>query len=180
MSSHTTVFQNGVPVANAVANVAFNKANKVVSFGSSFVKPCASCRAFLALCCFADLFPPQPTSPLPRLPFLPPTRYPRLKASSGGRTTGTRRRSNMSRSRMARLLSPTLCRFGTTARRCGTRRSWTHTRATSSSSPTSSLMRRWVSSFGATEGAAHAHDNLNSTAFCLSPSKPSCKASRPS
>ena len=31
---------NGVPVANAVANVAFNKANKVVSFGSSFVKPC--------------------------------------------------------------------------------------------------------------------------------------------
>ncbi|KAM5541577.1 hypothetical protein V8D89_004767 [Ganoderma adspersum] len=30
---------NGIPVANAVANVAFNKANKVVSFGSSFVKP---------------------------------------------------------------------------------------------------------------------------------------------
>ncbi|KAH9850436.1 Fungalysin metallopeptidase-domain-containing protein [Lenzites betulinus] len=30
---------NGVSVANAVANVAFNKANKVVSFGSSFVKP---------------------------------------------------------------------------------------------------------------------------------------------
>lgn len=34
--------QNGVPVANAVANVAFNKANKVVSFGSSFVKPSSS------------------------------------------------------------------------------------------------------------------------------------------
>ena len=33
--------QNGIPIANAVANVAFNKANKVVSFGSSFVKPCA-------------------------------------------------------------------------------------------------------------------------------------------
>ncbi|KAI0641703.1 Fungalysin metallopeptidase-domain-containing protein [Trametes meyenii] len=30
---------NGVPVANAVANVAFNSAKKVVSFGSSFVKP---------------------------------------------------------------------------------------------------------------------------------------------
>ncbi|KAF9057048.1 Fungalysin metallopeptidase-domain-containing protein [Panaeolus papilionaceus] len=30
---------DGVPFANAVANVAFNKANKVVSFGSSFVKP---------------------------------------------------------------------------------------------------------------------------------------------
>ncbi|KAI0075127.1 hypothetical protein K474DRAFT_1676603 [Panus rudis PR-1116 ss-1] len=30
---------NGVPVANAVANVAFNKDNKVVSFGSSFIKP---------------------------------------------------------------------------------------------------------------------------------------------
>ncbi|KAI0667557.1 Fungalysin metallopeptidase-domain-containing protein [Trametes maxima] len=30
---------NGVPIANAVANVAFNKANKVVSFGSSFIKP---------------------------------------------------------------------------------------------------------------------------------------------
>ncbi|KAI0631734.1 Fungalysin metallopeptidase-domain-containing protein [Trametes polyzona] len=29
---------NGVPVANTVANVAFNKANKVVSFGSLFVK----------------------------------------------------------------------------------------------------------------------------------------------
>ncbi|OJT07219.1 Extracellular metalloproteinase 5, partial [Trametes pubescens] len=28
---------NGVPIANAVANVAFNKANQVVSFGSSFV-----------------------------------------------------------------------------------------------------------------------------------------------
>ncbi|KAI0822089.1 Fungalysin metallopeptidase-domain-containing protein [Trametes gibbosa] len=30
---------SGVPVANAVANVAFNKANQAVSFGSSFVKP---------------------------------------------------------------------------------------------------------------------------------------------
>ncbi|KAI0747225.1 Fungalysin metallopeptidase-domain-containing protein [Daedaleopsis nitida] len=30
---------NGLPVANAVANVAFNKENKVASFGSSFVKP---------------------------------------------------------------------------------------------------------------------------------------------
>ena len=34
--------QNDVPVANAVANVTFNKANKVVSFGSSFVTPCES------------------------------------------------------------------------------------------------------------------------------------------
>ena len=31
--------QDGVPVANAVANVAFNHAGKVVAFGSSFVKP---------------------------------------------------------------------------------------------------------------------------------------------
>lgn len=31
--------QNGIPIANAVANVAFNKANQVVSFGSSFVNP---------------------------------------------------------------------------------------------------------------------------------------------
>jgi extracellular elastinolytic metalloproteinase len=30
---------NGIPVANAVANVAFNNDNKVVTFGSSFVKP---------------------------------------------------------------------------------------------------------------------------------------------
>ncbi|KAI0341873.1 hypothetical protein BDW22DRAFT_1331315 [Trametopsis cervina] len=30
---------NGIPVANAVANVAFNNANKLVAFGSSFVKP---------------------------------------------------------------------------------------------------------------------------------------------
>ena len=30
---------NGVPVANAVANVAFNKANKISAFGSSFLKP---------------------------------------------------------------------------------------------------------------------------------------------
>ena len=30
---------NGVPFANAVANVAFNKDDKVVAFGSSFVKP---------------------------------------------------------------------------------------------------------------------------------------------
>lgn len=29
---------NGVPYANAVANVAFNKDDKVVAFGSSFVK----------------------------------------------------------------------------------------------------------------------------------------------
>lgn len=30
--------QNGIPFANAVANVAFNTDNKVVAFGSSFVK----------------------------------------------------------------------------------------------------------------------------------------------
>ncbi|KAH8089906.1 Fungalysin metallopeptidase-domain-containing protein [Cristinia sonorae] len=30
---------NGVPVANAVANVAFNKDDRVIAFGSSFVKP---------------------------------------------------------------------------------------------------------------------------------------------
>ncbi|KAL4252742.1 Extracellular metalloproteinase [Abortiporus biennis] len=30
---------HGIPVANAVANVAFNRDNKVVAFGSSFVKP---------------------------------------------------------------------------------------------------------------------------------------------
>ncbi|KAI0069746.1 hypothetical protein K474DRAFT_992389 [Panus rudis PR-1116 ss-1] len=30
---------NGIPVANAVANVAFNKDNRVVAFGNSFVKP---------------------------------------------------------------------------------------------------------------------------------------------
>lgn len=30
---------NGIPIANAAANVAFNQDNKVVAFGSSFVKP---------------------------------------------------------------------------------------------------------------------------------------------
>ncbi|KAI1785165.1 Fungalysin metallopeptidase-domain-containing protein [Ganoderma leucocontextum] len=41
VAQHAYIYQqiNGIPVANAVANVAFNKANKVVSFGSSFVKP---------------------------------------------------------------------------------------------------------------------------------------------
>ncbi|KAI0641704.1 Fungalysin metallopeptidase-domain-containing protein [Trametes meyenii] len=41
IAHHAFVTQqiNGVPVANAVANVAFNSAKKVVSFGSSFVKP---------------------------------------------------------------------------------------------------------------------------------------------
>ncbi|KAH9911363.1 Fungalysin metallopeptidase-domain-containing protein [Epithele typhae] len=41
ITQHAFVSQqfNGVPVSNAVANVAFNKDNKVVSFGSSFVKP---------------------------------------------------------------------------------------------------------------------------------------------
>ena len=33
---------NGVPFANAVANVAFNDEDKVVAFGSSFVKPSES------------------------------------------------------------------------------------------------------------------------------------------
>ena len=39
-ASHVYVKQafNGIPVANAVANVAINKANKVATFGSSFVK----------------------------------------------------------------------------------------------------------------------------------------------
>ncbi|KAK7687628.1 hypothetical protein QCA50_008842 [Cerrena zonata] len=38
--SHAYVQQtvNGIPVANAVANIAFNSENKVVAFGSSFVK----------------------------------------------------------------------------------------------------------------------------------------------
>ena len=38
--SHAYVQQkvNGIPVANAVANIAFNSDNKVVAFGSSFVK----------------------------------------------------------------------------------------------------------------------------------------------
>ncbi|TFK72838.1 hypothetical protein BDN72DRAFT_855212 [Pluteus cervinus] len=40
-ASHAYIKQahNGIPFANAVANVAFNNADKVVAFGSSFVKP---------------------------------------------------------------------------------------------------------------------------------------------
>ncbi|KAG5653861.1 hypothetical protein H0H81_009940 [Sphagnurus paluster] len=40
-AKHAYVSQvhNGVPFANAVANIAYNHANKVVAFGSSFVKP---------------------------------------------------------------------------------------------------------------------------------------------
>jgi extracellular elastinolytic metalloproteinase len=34
-----STLQNNIPVANAVANVAFNTDDKVVAFGSSFVKP---------------------------------------------------------------------------------------------------------------------------------------------
>ncbi|KXN84348.1 Extracellular metalloproteinase NpI [Leucoagaricus sp. SymC.cos] len=36
---------NGIPIANAVANVAFNNENKVVAFGSSFVEPKATSSA---------------------------------------------------------------------------------------------------------------------------------------
>ncbi|PFH47079.1 hypothetical protein AMATHDRAFT_182533 [Amanita thiersii Skay4041] len=41
VASHAYLRQihDGIPFANAVANVAFNKQNKVVSFGTSFVKP---------------------------------------------------------------------------------------------------------------------------------------------
>ncbi|KAF8156582.1 Fungalysin metallopeptidase-domain-containing protein [Crassisporium funariophilum] len=40
--SHNTFLtqtHNGIPIANAVANVVFNKQNKVVAFGSSFISP---------------------------------------------------------------------------------------------------------------------------------------------
>lgn len=43
-SNADRTYQDGVPVANAVANVAFNHAGKVVAFGSSFVKPCKCLR----------------------------------------------------------------------------------------------------------------------------------------
>ena len=33
-------YYKGIPISNAVANVAFNKNKKVTSFGSSFVTPC--------------------------------------------------------------------------------------------------------------------------------------------
>ncbi len=36
------MWQDEVPVANAVANIAFNNDGKVLSFSSSFVKPCKS------------------------------------------------------------------------------------------------------------------------------------------
>ena len=39
-------WQNGVHVANAVANVAFNNNGKVSSFSSSFVNQCMSARMF--------------------------------------------------------------------------------------------------------------------------------------
>ncbi|KAJ7448096.1 hypothetical protein FB451DRAFT_1054019 [Mycena latifolia] len=41
VSDHAFLWQmiNGIPVANAVANIAFNKDNKVVAIGSSFIKP---------------------------------------------------------------------------------------------------------------------------------------------
>ncbi|KAJ7452329.1 Fungalysin metallopeptidase-domain-containing protein [Mycena latifolia] len=41
VSDHAFLRQmiNGIPVANAVANIAFNKDNKVVAIGSSFIKP---------------------------------------------------------------------------------------------------------------------------------------------
>jgi hypothetical protein len=39
-------WQNGVPVANAVANVALNNNGKVSSFSSSFVELCMSVRVF--------------------------------------------------------------------------------------------------------------------------------------
>ena len=33
------IFQNGIEVANAVANIALNNDNKLVSFGNNFVSP---------------------------------------------------------------------------------------------------------------------------------------------
>ena len=42
--------QNGVPFANAVANVAFNKDGKVASFGSSFVDTCRLIDPFYISC----------------------------------------------------------------------------------------------------------------------------------
>ena len=33
------IFQNGIEVTNAVANIALNNDNKLVSFGNNFVSP---------------------------------------------------------------------------------------------------------------------------------------------
>lgn len=112
--------QNGIPIANAAANVAFNQDNKVVAFGSSFVKPSESFVKVKS----RVLTLPQRIPLLRHPPFLLKMLSQLQKSRWTVSITDNRPLSSTLQKKMDLWCSATPCKYGTKQKVLGTMRLW--------------------------------------------------------